>query len=133
MMDETDFESHGVNKDASLGSKPPFLAACRLARTALYETVDGDVHMRLFDGRPGSENFTGLTPSEAVEIIREESEIVWGCFLDPGQTARLNIRTDGGVQSFGNRHYLRWPRRPDEKYVWLPEHGRPVASIVEVR
>lgn len=132
LLDETDFTGHPVNTDASLGSKPPFVERA-MARAVLFETAGGAVHMRLFDGRPGSETFTGVTPSEAVALIREEAEIVWGCFLDPGQTAKMAVRRDSDIKSYGNRHYLKWPTEADPRYLWVPDSGRPLASLITLQ
>ncbi len=132
MLEMINFEEHPINKDASLGDKPPLLER-PLARMTLYETEGNMVHFRLFDGRPGSERFTGVTPTEAVELIKSEGNIVWGCFLDSGQTAKLCVDKPSGIASFGNRHYLKWPERPGERYIWTPEIGRPTASTITLQ
>ncbi|HCH33962.1 MAG: hypothetical protein UY35_C0019G0007 [Candidatus Saccharibacteria bacterium GW2011_GWC2_48_9] len=132
MLSTGDFEAHPINKDASLGGKPPFLER-PLARTTLYETEDGTVHVRLFDGRPGSEVCPGVTPSEVVKSVLGETAIAWGCFLDPGQTAKLCVRTGDEVESLGNRHYLKWATQSGEKYVWVPRVGRPTASVITLQ
>jgi hypothetical protein len=131
MLDEKDFPNHPVNHDHSLGSKPPFLDV-PMARIAMYGSADGQTHLRLFDGRPGSERFPGVTPKEAVEIIASEQEIVWGCFLDPGQSAKMAVRRSPYEKpaSYGNSHYLKWAAEDREKYIWVPEDGRPVASMI---
>jgi len=132
MLETSDFAAHPINRDAALGGKPPFLER-PLARTALYETEDGIVHVRLFDGRPGSEVCPGVTPSEVVESVLGESAIKWGCFLDPGQTAKLCVRTGDEVESLGNRHYLKWATKPGDKYIWVPKTGRPTASVITLQ
>jgi hypothetical protein len=104
-----------------------------MARTVLYETEDGKIHIRLYDGRPGSDVFPGVTPTEVVEAICAEGNVVWGCFLDPGQTAKLCVRTGDNIESLGNRHYLKWPTEPGEKYIWVPEVGRPTASAITIQ
>lgn len=131
MLDTDDFAAHPINHDSSLGSVPP-LADRSMARAAVYETDDDRVHLRLYDGRPGSEVFVGVTPQQAAQSILAEQAIKWGCFLDSGQTAKLITRTDDGLQSHGNTHYLRWPSRPDEKFVWVPKVGRPVANSINL-
>lgn len=130
-LDTLDFDSHPINKDASLGSKPPFVERA-MARAVLYETDENVVHIRLYDGRPGSEEFVGVTPSEAVQAIKAEGDVVWGCFLDPGQTAKLHVRRGDEIESYGNRHYLKWPEKPGDKYIWVPKIGRPVSSLIAV-
>jgi hypothetical protein len=132
MLDTESFTEHPVNDDKSLGSKPPFLDI-PLARTVLYETGGGMVHLRLFDGRPGSPIFPGVTPDQAAQAIKEESDISWGCFLDPGQTAKLVVKGVTDVASYGNTHYLKWPQLPGDKFVWVPKTGRPVASMITLR
>jgi hypothetical protein len=132
MLETADFTEHPVNKDASLGGMPPFVER-PLARIALYESEDNMVHLRLFDGRPGSETFTGVTPSEAVKLVEADGSVVWGCFLDPGQTAKLCVRTPDGTVSLGNTHYLKWATNPGDKYIWTPEVGRPTASAITLQ
>ncbi len=132
MLKTPDFESHPINKDSALGGKPPFLER-PLARTALYESEDGTVHVRLFDGRPGSIICPGVTPSEVSEFIQAEGDTAWGCFLDPGQTAKLCVRLNSSVESLGNRHYLKWVAKPGKKYVWVPKIGRPTASVITLQ
>ncbi|HSX06055.1 MAG TPA: hypothetical protein VLF69_06345 [Candidatus Saccharimonadales bacterium] len=129
MLNETDFTNHPINSDKSLGGRPPFLDI-PLARTVLYEKEDGTLHIRLFDGRPGSQVFPGVTPRQAAEAVYSEGGVVWGCFLDPGQTAKLAVRTHDDVASYGNTHYLKWPNQPGEKFIWTPRTGRPVASMI---
>ncbi len=104
-----------------------------MARTLAYKTADGMVHIRLFDGRPGSTVFPGVTPAEAKAIISEGAEIVWGCFLDPGQTSKLCVRTLDGVGSYGNSHYLRWPTEEKPGFTWVPRIGRPIASAIALQ
>jgi len=132
MLGEADFTNHPINSDKSLGGKPPFLDV-PLVRTVLYEKDDGTMHLRLFDGRPGSPIFPGVTPRQAADAIKGESEIAWGCFLDPGQTAKLIVRTQNDMASYGNTHYLKWPEQPGEKFIWVPKTGRPVASMITLR
>lgn len=124
-----DFHNHPVNRDASLGSRPPF-ADIPLARTALYRTEDGLTHIRLFDGRPGSPTFPGVTPKEVAQLVMADGATEWGCFLDPGQTAKLCVAQKEGVTGYGNRHYMRWPAEFDEDFVWVPDTGRPVANVI---
>ena len=130
-LDTADFQSHPINRDKSLGDHPPFVDS-RLARTVLYKDgLDGQTHIRLFDGRPGSTSFVGITPREAVSSILTESEIEWGCFLDPGQTAKLCVKYDEATtRSYGNRHYLQWPNEKNPDFIWIPNAGRPVANLI---
>lgn len=132
LIETEDFTAHPINKDLSLGGKPPFLDV-PLARTVLYGTADEKVHVQLFDGRPGSPIFPGVTPREASRLVRQGEDVVWGCFLDPGQTAKLVVRSENDVESYGNTHYLKWPTEPGWKFVWTPKSGRPVASIITLR
>lgn len=127
-----DFTSHPINQDASLGSHPPFTDAYH-AQTALYQTSDGMTHLRLFDGRPGSHDFPGITPNETVNLITLEQDLLWGCFLDPGQTAKLCITRADGIDSYGNRHYMRWPNSDNNSFAWVPESGRPIANVITVQ
>lgn len=126
-----DFHTHPINSDASLGSRPPFIETS-LARSAVYKTSDGLYHIRLFDGRPGSPVFPGVTPTEAVAIIMHTDEIEWGCFLDPGQTARIGVNQGDGIRSYGNRHYLKWPTAENPDFLWVPEIGRPNANVIAI-
>lgn len=129
MLSNENFAMHPINSDPSLGGRPPFLDV-PLARTVLYETDEGMVHLRLFDGRPGSAVFPGVTPSQAARLIPDRENMMWGCFLDPGQTAKLVVRHGDDIASHGNTHYLKWPEYPGEKFVWVPKAGRPVASMI---
>jgi hypothetical protein len=129
MLVDGNFAEHAINFDPSLGSDPPFYDV-RMTRLAIYATEDGRLHVTLFDGRPQSECFKGVTPDEAVRVIREaHGEPVWGAFLDPGRTAKLCTRK-GVVTSYGNAHYLRWPMHAGDPYVWVPGAGRPVPSAI---
>lgn len=131
MLTATNFENHPINRDLSLGAKPPFDNR-RMARLALYVTEDHVTHLRLFDGRPGSALFEGVTPREAAGIILGEAAVRWGCFLDPGQTAKLFVQNTatGTRTNYGNRHYLRWPQEASGQFEWVPNVGRPVASSI---
>ncbi|MBB4893525.1 hypothetical protein FHS39_002556 [Streptomyces olivoverticillatus] len=126
-----DFGNHPVNRDPSLGDVPPF-ADRRLARIALFQDVEGRMHLCLFDGRPGSRVFPGVTASEARRAIAAHSRFAWGCFLDGGQTAKLVAAEGDSVVGHGNRHYLRWPEDGAGGFVWVPDEGRPVASAITV-
>lgn len=129
MLSDENFARHPINSDPSLGGRPPFLDV-PLARTVLYETDEGMIHLRLFDGRPGSAVFPGVTPSQVAGLIPDRENMTWGCFLDPGQTAKLVVRHGDNIASHGNAHYLKWPNYPGEKFVWVPKAGRPVASMI---
>lgn len=124
-----DFHTHPINSDLSLGNKPPFMDI-PLARTALYKTEDNLTHIRLFDGRPGSPVFPGVTPIEAASQILNEGSIEWGCFLDPGQSAKLCVNTGETTSSYGNSHYLQWPNESNQDFIWVPQVGRPVANVI---
>lgn len=75
----------------------------------------------------------GVTPTQAAQAIKNETDVAWGCFLDPGQTAKLTVRGDTDIASYGNTHYLKWPKQPGGKFIWVPKTGRPVASMIALR
>ena len=129
-LESADFNTHLINSDLSLGSKPPFIER-PLARLALYETESGIVHAKLFDGRPGSKIFPGVLPEQARDIILSDEDIAWGCFLDPGQTSKIVVRDNLDVTSYGNSHYLKWPDSPEDYFTWSPEEGRPIANSID--
>lgn len=97
---------------------------------AVFEDPMGRTHLRLFDGRPGSPVFQGATPQEARDSIAADAGFRWGCFIDGGQTAKMWAAVDGELTSFGNRHYLRWPKAAEKDFVWVPDSGRPISSII---
>ena len=130
-LDVTDFAVHPVNDDPALGSLPPF-ANRRMARLVLYQDQRSRTHLRLFDGRPGSRGFGGVTPCEARDVIAADTGFRWGCFLDPGQTARIWVTGPGGLTSYGNRHYLQWPEDGTGRFTWVPGTGRPVPSFITI-
>lgn len=99
----------------------------------LYADPQNRMHLRLFDGRPQSPVFPGVTPSEARDAIAADTGYRWGCFLDPGQTAKLWVGGDDGVTGHGNRHYLRWPDNPAGTFAWIPDQGRPVSSFITMQ
>jgi hypothetical protein len=130
--DVADFAAHPINDDPSLGSLPPFTGR-RMARLVLYQDLRSRTHLRLFDGRPGSPGFSGVSPAEARAAIAADTGFRWGCFLDPGQTARICVDGPDGLASYGNRHYLQWPADGTGRFTWIPGAGRPVASIIAIR
>ena len=65
--------------------------------------------------------------------MRNRSDVVSGCLLDSGNTSKLNVFRDGRLESFGNRHYLRWPPPGGSGFTWTPDAGRPVASLIALR
>lgn len=81
-----DLSQHPINYDLSLGTNQPF-TEIPLARSVLYKSEDGLTHLRLFDGRPASQVFADVTPTQVISQILSEGSIEWGCFLDPGQTS----------------------------------------------
>lgn len=129
LLGTADLATHPINTDISLGGVPPFTDR-PAARMAMYEANDGMVHVRMFDGRPDSDNFKGVTPNEVVRLIGEEGAIRWGCFLDGGYTARVCIRTDDEIRGYGNAHYLQWPDRKGQRYRWASKRGRPTPSFL---
>lgn len=132
LLMECDFAAHPINSDEALGSYPSFTNR-RMARLVLYITADETVHFRLFDARPGSQRFTGVTPREARRIIAQEVDGVAGVFLDGGQTAKMYVAGSGLPMTMGNRHYVQWPQGEDEKFVWTPDSGRPIPSMIRVQ
>ncbi len=129
LLSTTDFDAHPINQDASLGSRPPFNER-PMARIVLYKTADGLKGIRLFDGRPSSPAFSGVTPAEAKSILMNETKLDWGCFLDSGQSAKLCVNLGSTAMSFGNRHYVEWPNEQNKKFIWTPETGRPIANVI---
>lgn len=129
-LDAVDFSAHNVNFDLSLCDKPPFVDR-RTARLVLLRT-DTAYHAILFDSRKGSATFSGVTPSETRDIVHAMFDnIAWGCFLDSGMTAKIAVRNSANsVKTFGNRHYARLPKNPNEKIRWVPDEGRLVGSSI---
>jgi hypothetical protein len=131
-LDVADFAAHPINSDRSLDVVPPF-AHNRKTRMAVFEDLQGRTHLRLFDGRPGSPVFQGTTPMQARDSIAADPGFRWGCFIDGGQTAKMWVAVDGQLTSFGNRHYLRWPKADESEFVWVPDRGRPISSIITLQ
>jgi hypothetical protein len=131
-LDASDFEAHPVNQDPSLGGSPSF-ADQRRVRMAIYHGLDKRAHICLFDGRSGSFSFQGATPTEVRRLIAADPGYRWGCFLDRGQTAKMWVTENGITKSCGNRHYLRWPTDDSGEFVWVPDIGRPVPSVITLR
>ncbi|MEU1965758.1 hypothetical protein ABZ541_13805 [Micromonospora sediminicola] len=131
-LDVADFAAHPINTDRSLDVAPPF-APSRRARMVVFEDRVGRAHLRLFDGRPGSRVFQGVTPQEARDSVAADPGFRWGCFIDGGQTAKMWVALDGELTSFGNRHYLRWPKADENEFVWVPDTGRPISSIITLQ
>jgi hypothetical protein len=128
-LDFPDFAAHPINQDPSLGDTPP-LTDDRKVRMILYHDLEGRTHLRLFDGRPGSPSFQGATPTEARDAIAADTGYQWGCFLDGGGTAKMWVVEDGTMTSYGNRHYLRFPKQNEDQFIWTPDVGRPVSSVL---
>lgn len=124
--------THPLNDDRSLGSYP-LLKDRPSTRLVFYKTTDGTSHLRLFDGRPGSETFPGLTLDQTLATVRNHNDVASGCLLDSGNTSKLNVLRDGRLETFGNRHYLRWPPPGGAGFTWTPDAGRPVASLIALR
>ena len=131
-LSHPDPNTHPLNDDRSLGSYP-LLRDRPSTRLIFYETTDGSQHLRLFDGRPGSSTFPGLTLDQTMAIVRARGDVVSGCLLDSGNTSKLNVLREGRLESFGNRHYLRWPPPGEQGYLWTPDQGRPVASLIALK
>jgi hypothetical protein len=124
-----DVYTHPLNDDRSLGSFP-LLRERPSTRLVFVETSDGWQQLCLFDGRPGSRTFPGLTLGETMAMVPKLGTVTGGCLLDSGHTSRFNVRLDGILHSFGNRHYLRWPDPQDTHFTWTPDVGRPTASLI---
>jgi len=126
-----DFASHPINFDRSLGAdKPPFIGR-PIAQNMIFQTEDGRIHTQIFDGRPGSEIFPGITPGEARDITLGKFVVVWGCFLDVGQTANLSTANNNKVQTFGNRHYTKWNYPNHGQFTWSEDSAaRPAANFL---
>jgi hypothetical protein len=131
-LSHPDPSTHPLNDDRSLGSYP-LLRDRPSTRLVFFVTADGGRHLRLFDGRPGSTTFPGLTLDQTVAATKAGGDVVSGCLLDSGNTSKLNVLRDGVLETFGNRHYLRWPPPGEHGFTWTPDHGRPVASLIAIR
>lgn len=121
---------HPINSDSSLGSHPPFVDK-PLARSIIYKTSDGVVHFRIFDGAPRTELFKGVTPSWLANNM-PVNHAEWMYDLDPGQSTRLVVREDGEVSSYGNSHYMRWPKSENTTFLWSGANGRLVPSSISL-
>lgn len=128
-LSDSDFAGNPVNSDPSLGSDPPFVDA-PMVRLVVFESADKRMHFTLFDGRPESSMFRGVTPKEAATYIFAKHQVTWGCFLDPGRTAKIVTQSADRIVSYGNAHYLQWPERPGGSYRWVPTSSRPIPSAL---
>jgi hypothetical protein len=123
---------HEINHDLSLGDNQP-LGQNRIARNVVYKDLDNKIHTRLFDGVPGSVVCSGITPKEVASIF-EKLSVEWAYHLDGGQSAKLVTREKHGVdlgkefKSYGNKHYVRWPKNDSHPFLWDPDGGRKVPS-----
>jgi hypothetical protein len=131
-LTDSNFASNPINDDPSLGSDPPFINV-PMVRLAVYQSTDERTHITLFDGRPESSTFQGVTPAESVAYIFARHKILWGCFLDPGRTAKIVTRSADSMISYGNAHYLQWPKYPGGSYSWVPSAGRPIPSALTLQ
>jgi hypothetical protein len=134
VKDFSNDENHDINNDSSLGDDPPFLNN-RKARSVVIKRSDGGVTFEVFDGVPKSEKFQGVTPYEVFELVYGSSadDIDWAYHLDPGQSARMEVRHgDGEIKGYGNKHYVRWPKKESHPYVWAGTHGRAVPTFITI-
>lgn len=132
---EPGLDKLSVNNDPSLGNRP-FLDE-RTARSVIYRTQDGAIHLRVFDGVRDSGMFKGVTPRETHDLIRTEhsDSVEWGFHLDGGQSARAIIRRhdSAAFEPYGNLHYVRWPWKGSEdqaRFFLDPWRGRKIASVL---
>ncbi len=127
-----DKKDHEINHDLSLGEHPPF-GERRMARSVIYKDTDGNIHTRVFDGAPQTEHFQGITPQETALLLPKEA-VQWAYHLDPGQSSRLAVKElNGKVKTFGNQHYVRWPKKEEHPFLWSPSNGRRVPSAIVYR
>lgn len=126
-----DLSEHPLNRERSLGSTPLLLGRPS-SRLVFYSTADGREHLCLLDGRPRSPLCPGVTLRETLDIVHRGADVVTGCFLDSGHTPRISLRLGAVRHNVGNRHYLRWPTVEDPTYLWIPEQGRAVSSLITV-
>lgn len=124
--------AHPLHREPCLGSAA-LLADRPAARLLFVVTRDGTQRLCLFDGRPGSDVFPGVGFEAAAALVRARHDVVAGCFLDSGHTARVVVREETTVTGHGNRHYLRWPSPDDTRFVWSPSAGRATPSLLVVR
>lgn len=125
-------EQHALHREPSLGSTP-LLGGRRAARLLYFRSASGVCSLQLWDARPDSAVCPGVTLDEAAASVRAEHEVVEGCFLDSGKSGKLCVSDGSAVRSLGNRSYLRWPVPGDDAFVWMPDHGRPTASLLVIR
>ena len=103
-----------------------------MARSVIYKDKVGLIHLRVFDGAPRTNSFQGLAPLEVAKLIPPDA-VQWAYHLDPGQSSKLATRpAEGKVESFGNNHYLRWPKNVNQTFLWNGLNGRPVASAITI-
>ena len=128
-----DLDTLSINNDPSLANKP--FQDIRTARSIIYRTNDGSIHLRIFDGARDSKTFKGITPRETYDIIYGEypNKIEWAFHLDGSQSARAVFRRAGSFEPYGNLHYARWPWKGFEdqtRYFLDPWRGRKTASVL---
>jgi len=95
-------DDHEINHDTCHGSKKPTYSERKLAMSMIYEDMANKIHLRIFDGVPAIENFTGITAKEIGHIIpRNETKRAY--LLDPGQSSKMVVREGrSGVVAYGN-------------------------------
>lgn len=122
-------QDHEINHDSSLGERPPFDTR-RMARSIIYKDLKESIHIRVFDGAPKTKYFQGITPHETSLLLPQET-VQWAFHLDPGQSARLAFKEKNNkVNTFGNMHYMRWPKKQGHPFLWSPSNGRRVPSAI---
>lgn len=96
-------EERDIDHDRSFGQPPPFSENKRYARTVVFKDGTG-LHIRLYDAVSPSAHFSGISPKEIAEHLKDGIE--WAFFCDGGQTALIGTRDETGVPVFdGNAHY----------------------------
>jgi hypothetical protein len=128
-------DDHEINHDSSLGSNLPF-GLNRIARHVIYKDMNNKIHTRLFDGVPGSDICKGITPKEVAKIF-EKMSVEWAYHLDGGQSAKIVTREQNisdmhkNIKSYGNKHYVQWPKKDSQPFLWDPDGGRKVPSGIK--
>lgn len=100
------------------------------ARACVFKTKNNKIHFLLIDARPRILSQQGMSMIDISNYIYQKYDnITWAANCDGGQSAKICLKKDNKLYTYGNLHYLKF-NKDSSVNRWNGINGRPMTSCI---